>query len=250
MKIKTRDQIEKIRTSALLVSQTLGMLAGEVREGVATRRLDALAEAFIRDHGATPAFLGMYGFPATLCISINEQIVHGIPSDRELRSGDVVSIDCGVLKDGFYGDHAYTFPVGVVSEAVEGLLKTAKASLYAGIAQFVAGHRMGDIGHAIETTAAGYGVVRDFVGHGIGKNLHEKPQVPNFGKAGTGALLKNGMVLAIEPMINLGTHHVEVLSDRWTVVTQDRKPSVHFEHNIALIDGRPEILSSFALFEG
>ena len=245
MKLKTPEQIELIRHSAQLVSKTLGMLSKEIKEGVNTLHLDRLAETFIRDHGAIPGFLGMYDFPNTLCISINEEVVHGIPSKRELRSGDLVSIDCGVLKNGFFGDHAYTFSVGEIPQELKDLLRISKQSLYKGIEKFVVGNRIGDIGYAITNHTQGYGVVKNFVGHGIGKDLHEKPQVPNFGRPGRGTLLKNGLVLAIEPMINFGTDKVEIASDRWTVITKDRKPSVHFEHNVALIDGRPEILSTF-----
>ena len=247
IKIKTKKEIDLIRESALLVSKTLGMLAKEIKPGVTSLYLDQLAEEFIRDHGGIPGFKGLYDFPNTLCMSPNDQVVHGIPTDKPLRNGDIISVDCGVLMNGFYGDHAYTFEVGEVDEDVKKLLKVTKESLYKGIEQFRAGKRVSDIGHAIQqyTEAHGYGVVRELVGHGLGRKMHEDPQVPNYGRPGRGKKFKDGMVLAIEPMINMGTHRINQLSDGWTILTADRKPSAHFEHDVALIDGKPELLSTF-----
>ncbi len=248
---KNREEIELIRESALLVSRTLGMLAAEVKPGVTTLQLDRLAETFIRDHGGEPGFLGLYDFPNTLCTSVNAQVVHGIPNDEPLKEGDVVSIDCGVKMNGFYGDHAYTFAVGEVSEEVKKLLDVTKKSLYLGIEQMRTGNRIGDISHAIQsyTEAHGYGVVRELVGHGLGRSMHEKPEVPNYGRKGSGKRIKEGLVLAIEPMINLGTRHVQQLDDGWTIITRDRKVSAHFEHDVAVVDGKPEILSTFDFIE-
>ena len=247
VKIKTIEQIERIRQSALLVSKTLGMVAGEIKPGVTTLYLDKLAEQFIRDNGGIPGFLGLYGFPNTLCMSPNDQVVHGIPTDKPLRDGDIISVDCGVLMNGYYGDHAYTFEVGEVEEETKKLLQVTKESLYKGMEQFKAGKRVSDIGHAIQkyTEAHGYGVVRELVGHGLGKKMHEDPQVPNYGRPGRGKKFKDGMVLAIEPMINMGTHRITQLSDGWTILTGDRKPSAHFEHDVALINGKPELLSTY-----
>ena len=247
VKIKTIEQIERIRESALLVSKTLGMIAGEIKPGVSTLYLDKLAEQFIRDHGGIPGFLGLYGFPNTLCMSPNDQVVHGIPTDKPLRDGDIISVDCGVLMHGYYGDHAYTFEVGEVEEETKKLLQVTKESLYKGMEQFKSGKRVSDIGHAIQkyTEAHGYGVVRELVGHGLGKKMHEDPQVPNYGRPGRGKKFKDGMVLAIEPMINMGTHRITQLSDGWTILTSDRKPSAHFEHDVALINGKPELLSTY-----
>jgi len=247
VKLKTLEEIELMRESALIVSKTLGMLAKEVKPGVTTLYLDKLAEEFIRDHGAYPGFLGMYDFPNTLCMSPNAQVVHGIPNDKPLEDGDIISIDCGSYKNGFYGDHAYTFEVGEVDEATKKLLKVTKESLYKGIEQFKKGNRIGDIGYAIQkyTEDHGYGVVRELVGHGLGRDMHEDPQVANYGKRNTGKKIKDGMVLAIEPMINMGTHRIIQLRDGWTILTQDNKPSAHFEHDVALVNGKPELLSTF-----
>ncbi len=247
IKIKTKEEIELIRKSALLVSKTLGMLAKEIKPGVTTLYLDKLAEEYIRDHGGKPGFLGMYGFPNTLCVSPNDQVVHGIPNNKPLEEGDILSVDCGVLMNGYYGDHAYTFPIGEIDPEVQKLLDVTKESLYIGIDQFRAGKRVSDIGHAIQkyTESHGYGVVRELVGHGLGKKMHEDPQVPNYGRPGRGKKFKDGMVLAIEPMINMGTHKINQLSDGWTILTADRKPSAHFEHDVALVDGKPELLSTF-----
>ena len=245
--IKSKEEIELIRESALLVSKTLGMLDAEIRPGLNTLYLDSLAETYIRDHGAVPGFLGLYGFPNTLCISPNSQVVHGIPNKEEVKEGDILSIDCGVLKNGFYGDHAYTFEVGEVKNEIKKLLKVAKESLYLGIAEFKKGNRTGDVGYAIQNynESNGYGVVRELVGHGLGKEMHEKPEMPNYGKRGSGKKLIEGMVVAIEPMINMGTHKINQLKDGWTILTADSLPSVHFEHNIAIIDGKPNLLSTF-----
>ena len=245
--IKSKEEIELIRESALLVSKTLGMLAAEIRPGINTLHLDSLAETYIRDHGAVPGFLGLYDFPNTLCISPNSQVVHGIPNKEEVKEGDILSIDCGVLKNGFYRDHAYTFEVGEVKNEIKKLLKVAKESLYLGIAEFKKGNRTGDVGYAIQNhnESNGYGVVRELVGHGLGKEMHEKPEMPNYGKRGSGKKLIEGMVVAIEPMINMGTHKINQLKDGWTILTADSLPSVHFEHNIAIIDGKPNLLSTF-----
>lgn len=245
---KSKEEIELMRESALIVSKTLGMLAPLVKPGVTTLQLDKLAEEFIRDHGAVPGFLGMYDFPNSLCMSPNAQVVHGIPNDTPLKEGDIISIDCGAKKNGFFGDHAYTFPVGEVSPEVEKLLKITKESLYVGIREFRIGNRVGDVGFAIQqyTEKQGYGVVRELVGHGLGEKMHEDPEMPNYGKRGRGKKFIEGMVVAIEPMINLGTHRIKQLSDGWTILTADNKPSAHFEHDVALVDGKPELLSTFS----
>lgn len=245
--LKTREEIELIRESALIVSKTLGVLASEIKPGVTTLALDQIAETHIRDLGAEPGFLGLYDFPNTLCMSPNAQVVHGIPNDVPLEEGDIISIDCGALKNGFYGDHAYTFAVGTVDPEVEKLLKVTKASLYEGIRTFKKGNRLGDLGFAIQDFCEkeGYGVVRELVGHGLGSAMHEGPEVPNYGRRGRGKQFVDGMVLAIEPMINQGTHRIKQLKDGWTILTADGKASAHFEHNVALIDGAPELLSSF-----
>jgi len=245
--LKSLEEIELIRESALIVSKTLGVLASEIKPGISTLELDAIAETHIRDHGAEPGFLGLYDFPNTLCMSPNAQVVHGIPNKTPLEEGDIISIDCGALKNGFYGDHAYTFAVGEVSTEVIKLLQVTKDSLYEGIRHFKEGNRIGDMGFAIQQFCEqyGYGVVRELVGHGLGKEMHEGPEVPNYGKRGRGKKFLNGMVLAIEPMINQGTHRIKQLKDGWTILTADGKPSAHFEHNVALIDGKPELLSTF-----
>lgn len=249
--LKTDEEIELLRESNLLVGQTLGELAKWVAPGVTTLQLDRIAEEFIRDHQAVPGFLGYAGYPNTLCVSVNEQIVHGIPSDYTLKEGDIVSIDCGVVKNGFNGDSAYTFEVGEVPYEVWRLLKTTKEALYLGIEQAVEGKRVGDISNAIQTYCEhkGYSVVRELCGHGVGKKLHEEPEVPNYGRRGCGPLLKNGMVIAIEPMINLGSRNIVVEKDRWTTRTKDRKPSAHFEHTIAIRENGADVLSSFRYVE-
>lgn len=245
---KSREEIELMREAALVVSKTLGMLAGEVKPGVTTNDLNTKAEAFIRDMGAVPGFLGLYDCPSTLLTSVNEAVVHGLPTDTPLEEGDIVAIDCGAILHGFYGDHAYTFEVGEVAPDVKQLLNVTKESLYLGIREFKKGNRVGDIGYAIQNycESFGYGVVRELVGHGLGTKLHEDPEVPNYGKRGRGKKFLEGMTIAIEPMINMGTHKVKQLKDGWTIVTQDGKPSAHFEHDVALVDGKPELLSTFA----
>ncbi|MDG2342166.1 MAG: type I methionyl aminopeptidase [Cytophagales bacterium] len=248
---KTLEEIELIRESSLLVSKTLGELKKLIFPGAIPIDLDKIAETFIRDNDAEPGFLGMYDFPNTLCVSINEEVVHGIPGDKPLKNGDVISIDCGVLKNKFYGDHAYTFEVGDVEEKTKKLLEVTKESLYRGIKKLKVGNRIGDVSNEIQnfTEKHGYGVVRELVGHGLGKSLHEEPDIPNFGHKNTGAKIKNGLVVAIEPMINQGGKEVEQASDGWTVITADRKPSAHYEHNIAVVNGKPEILSTFDFIE-
>ncbi|MFY0483249.1 type I methionyl aminopeptidase, partial [Flavobacterium sp. PLA-1-15] len=245
---KTREEIELMRESALLVSKTLGMIASEIKPGITTLQLDKMAEAFIRDHNAVPGFLGLYGCPSTLLTSVNEQVVHGLPTNRPIEEGDIVSVDCGALKNDFYGDHAYTFEIGEVAPETKKLLQVTKESLYVGIRQFKAGNRVEDIGNAIQTytEAQGYGVVRELVGHGLGRKMHEDPEVPNYGKRGRGKMFVEGMVIAIEPMINMGTRNIKTLKDGWTIVTADKKPSAHFEHDVALVDGKPELLSTYA----
>lgn len=245
--LKNAEEIELMRESALIVSKTLGMLASEIKPGISTLDLDAKAESFIRDHAAEPGFLGLYDFPNTLCMSPNAQVVHGIPNSEPLQDGDIISIDCGALKNGFYGDHAYTFAVGEIEPATEKLLRITKESLYVGINAFRAGNRIGDMGFAIQQYCEkeGYGVVRELVGHGLGTTMHEGPEVPNYGRRGRGKKFVDGMVLAIEPMINGGTHRIKQLKDGWTILTADGKPSAHFEHNVALVDGKPELLSTF-----
>lgn len=245
--LKNAEEIELMRESALIVSKTLGMLAAEIKPGVSTLELDAKAESFIRDHGAEPGFLGLYDFPNTLCVSPNAQIVHGIPTNDPLQEGDILSIDCGALKNGFYGDHAYTFAIGEIDSATEKLLRITKESLYVGIDQFRTGNRIGDMGYAIQhyCEKEGYGVVRELVGHGLGSTMHEGPEVPNYGRRGRGKKFIDGMVLAIEPMINQGSHRIKQLKDGWTILTADGKPSAHFEHDVALVNGKPELLSTF-----
>ena len=245
--IKTAEEIELMRESALVVSKTLGMLASEIKPGADPLKLDKMAEEFIREQGAVPGFLGMYDFPNTLNWSPNAQVVHGIPNSELLKEGDIVSVDCGALKNGFYGDHAYTFQVGEVPEETKKLLQVTKASLYIGIKEFKLGNRVGDVAHAIQSycESHGYGVVRELVGHGLGRDLHEDPQMPNYGKRGRGKKFVDGMVVAIEPMINMGTRSIKQLKDGWTILTADGLPSAHFEHNVALVNGKPELLSTF-----
>lgn len=250
--LKTEDEIDLLRAANQLVSKTHVELAKHIKPGVTTAQLDRIADEFIRDHGATPTFKGFpnpFGspFPATLCTSVNDQVVHGIPNDIPLEDGDIVSIDCGTLLNGFNGDSCYTFCVGVVSDEVKQLLKVTKESLYLGIQAALAGKRIGDISHAIQKhcESHGYGVVREFVGHGIGAEMHEDPSVPNYGRAGNGPLIKNGLCLAIEPMITLGSPKIGMLPDRWTIKTLDGSFAAHFEHTIAVHNGKAEILSSF-----
>lgn len=249
--LKTDEEIELMRESNLLVARAHGEVAKVIKPGVSTLELDKIAETFIRDNGGTPAFLNYQGFPNTLCTSVNEHVVHGIPNAKPLQEGDVVSVDCGVLLNGFYGDSAYTFEVGDVDPEIHKLLQATKESLYKGIEQAIENNRLGDIGHAVQnyTENLGYSVVREMVGHGIGKNLHEAPEVPNYGKRGNGVKLKSGMVLAIEPMINLGRRQIVQENDGWTIRTADKKVSAHFEHTVAVRKGKADILSSFKFVE-
>ena len=249
---KTEEEVEKIRYSCLLVSKTLGIVGENIRPGVTGKFIDRIAEEFRLDNKAKPAFKGYGGFPNTLCVSVNEVVVHGIPSDREFRDGDIVSVDCGSLFGGYFGDAAYTFAMGNVQPEVLRLCEVTLASLYRGIAMAVSGHRLEDIGHAIQSfteTENGYGVVRDLVGHGIGKSLHEDPQVPNYGKRGRGMLLKDGLVIAIEPMINMGRREVRQAPDKWTILTADKKPSAHYEHTVVVRKNAAEILSTHEFAE-
>lgn len=246
--LKTDEEIELMRAANLLVGRTLAEVAKIIKPGVTTLELDKRAEEFIRDNGATPAFLGYNGFPGSLCTSVNDAVVHGIPSDKVvLCEGDIVSVDCGTKLAGYTGDSAYTFAVGEISEEVRALLRTTKESLYIGIEQAVAGKRTGDIGNAVQSycESRGYHVVRELVGHGIGKSMHESPEVPNYGRRGTGTELRSGMCICIEPMINIGSKNVTMARDGWTILTKSRKPSAHFEHCVAIRDGKADILSSF-----
>ena len=250
--IKNEEEIELLRESNLLVGKTLGELSKHIRPGVSTLYLDKIAEEFIRSYDAIPGFLDYGGFPNSLCISVNDAVVHGIPSSKEiLQEGDVVSVDCGVLKNGYYGDSAYTFAVGEIAPDVKRLLKTTKESLYKGIEMARAGLRIGDIGFAVQSYCEkeGFSVVREMVGHGVGRDLHEDPQVPNYGRRGQGVRLKEGMVIAIEPMINLGKRQIFVEDDEWTIRTKDGKVSAHFEHTVAITKNGADILSSFDFIE-
>jgi len=243
--IRTQKEIEIMRKSNRLVAQVLQKLRGAIKPGITTTELDEIAELSIKEAGAVPAFKGYRGYPATLCASVNEEVVHGIPGPRTLREGDIVSLDLGAYLYGYYGDAAITVPVGTINEEAKKLLKVTEEALYRGIEQAKNGNRLFDISHAIQSWVEpfGFSVVRDFVGHGIGRNLHEEPQVPTFGPPHQGPRLSPGMVLAIEPMINVGTWEVKILKDGWTVVTSDRSLSAHFEHTIAITDGRPDILT-------
>ena len=254
--LNTEDEIDLLRSANQLVSKTHAELAKVIKPGVTTAQLDKIAEEFIRDHGAIPTFKGFpnpYGgpFPASICASVNDEVVHGIPNDVPLKDGDIVSIDCGTLLNGFCGDSCYTFCVGEVADEIKQLLKVTKESLYKGIEVALVGKRIGDISHAVQAHCEkhGYGVVREFVGHGIGKEMHEDPQVPNYGRPGNGPLLKNGLCLAIEPMITLGSPKIGMMPDRWTIKTLDGKCAAHFEHTIAIHHGKAEILSSFEEIE-
>jgi len=244
---KTKEEVEYIRRSSLLVARTLGEVAKHIKPGVTTLELDKVAEEFIRDNGGSPAFKGYNGFPNSLCISPNEQVVHGIPGKNILDEGDIVSVDCGVLLEGYYGDSAFTFTVGEVSEEKGMLLKVTRECLNIAIENAVEGKRLGDIGWAVQDHAEnhGYSVVRELVGHGIGKHLHEKPEVPNYGKRGSGLVLREGLVLAIEPMINMGKRNVVQEKDGWTIRTADKKPSAHFEHTVAIGKEKADVLSTF-----
>ena len=249
---KTPAEIELMRESAQLVSKTLAEAAKVLKPGVTTLQLDKLIAEFIRDNGAVPSFLNYRGYPFASCISVNEVVVHGFPNDRALQAGDIISIDIGVIKKGYHGDHAYTFAVGDPGAEIMQLIRVTKESLYKGIEKAVAGGRVGDISYAIQEHTEkkyGYGVVRELVGHGLGRHLHEDPQVPNYGRRGTGAKLKEGLVLAIEPMINLGKKEVYTERDGWTVRTVDHQPSVHFEHDVAIRKNKPDILSDYSIIE-
>ena len=244
---KTEEEIELIKESSLLVAKTHAEVAKLIQPGVSTLALDKIAEEFIRDNGGVPAFKGYSGFPNTLCVSPNEQVVHGIPTNDPIESGTILSLDCGVKKNGFFGDSAFTYEVGEVAKDVKELLKITRESLYKGIEVAVSGNRIGDIGYAIQNHAEknGFTVVRELVGHGVGVNLHESPEVPNYGKRGRGVKLHEGLVIAIEPMINMGVKEINQLNDGWTIKTADLKPSAHFEHTIVVRKGKAEILSSF-----
>lgn len=248
---KTEDEIELIRQSSLLVGKALAEVAKRIAPGVSTLELDEVAEQFIRDNGGVPGFKNYRGFPATLCTSVNDAVVHGIPNDQPLQDGDVVSVDCGVKMNGFYGDSAYTFQIGEVKEETVKLLDVTKKSLELGIEQAVSGNRIGDIGYAIQqySESFGYGVVRELVGHGVGRQLHESPEVPNYGRRGSGKKLQEGLVIAIEPMINQGTKTVKQDSDGWTIKTGDGSMSAHFEHTIVVRKGKAEKLSTFEYIE-
>ena len=248
---KTEEEIELIRESSLLVAKTHGEVSKLIKPGITGLELDKIAEEFIRDHGGVPAFKGFNGFPGSLCISPDAEVVHGIPDNKPVEEGQILSVDCGVVKNGYYGDSAFTYKVGEVSEELQQLLDVTKASLYKGIEQAIVGNRIGDISYAIQnyTEKQGYGVVRELVGHGVGKALHEDPQVPNYGKRGRGPKLKDGLVIAIEPMINMGTRKIRQYADGWTIKTFDLKPSAHFEHTIVVRKERAEILSSFEFIE-
>jgi methionyl aminopeptidase len=252
IQIKTNAEVELMRESALLVSATLTEVAKYLKPGVTTMQVNDLAELFILDHQATPSFKNLYGYPFTTCISVNDAVVHGFPRNIALKEGDVVSVDVGVFKNGFHGDSAYTFAIGSIPGETKDLLRITKESLLKGIEKCISGNRVGDISNAIfdhTEKKYGYGVVRDLVGHGLGRKLHEDPQVPNFGRKGTGSKLKEGMVLAIEPMINLGTKDVFHDADGWTIRTKDGKPSAHYEHNVCIRRQKPDVLSSFDAIE-
>lgn len=248
---KTNEEVELLRESNLLVSRTLGELASLIKPGISTLELDRIAEIFIKDNGAQPAFKGYNGFPKTLCTSVNDEVVHGIPSDYVLKEGDIISIDCGVLMNGFYGDSAYTFAVGEISGEVRRLLEFTRASLEEGVKQTISGNRVGDISFAVQEKAesGGYSVVRELVGHGLGTRLHESPEVPNYGKRGTGPKLIKGMVICIEPMINMGIMDTIQMKDGWTIKTADGKPSAHFEYAVAVGKGNADVLTTFKYIE-
>lgn len=247
IKYKTLEEIELIRLSGDLLGRTQGLVSKTIKSGITTKALDKLAYEYISDNGAYPSFKGYNGFPYSLCISVNDVVVHGMPSDYEIKDGDIVSVDCGVLLNGFHADSAYTYPVGNVKKETMQLLVDTKASLFLGIQAAQAGNRTGDIGSAVQqfVEAKGYSVVRELVGHGLGRSLHESPEVPNYGKKGKGTMLSEGLVIAIEPMVNLGKKQIFQDRDGWTIRTADRKPSAHFEHTIAIVEGKPQILTTF-----
>ena len=244
---KSEEEIDLVRESSLLVAKTHAEIARHIKPGISSLLLDSIAEEFIKDNGGIPAFKGYNGFPCTLCVSPNEQVVHGVPNNKPLLDSSILSVDCGVYMNGYYGDSAYTYEVGSVNDEYKKLLKVTKESLYKGIEKAIVGNRIGDIGCAIQEHVEenNYGVVRELVGHGLGRNLHESPEVPNYGKRGSGIKLKKGLVIAIEPMINMGTRDIVQHNDGWTITTLDGKPSAHFEHTIVVRDGEAEILSSF-----
>lgn len=255
--LKTEEEIELMRAANLMVGATLAEIGKAIKPGVTTLQLDKIAEEYIRDNGAVPTFKGFpnpcggEAFPASICASVNDEVVHGVPNDTPLREGDIVSVDCGILLNGYNGDSCYTFSVGEISAEVRQLLKTTKEALYRGIEAALPGRRIGDIGNAVQEhcEAQGFGVVREFVGHGIGQKMHEDPPVPNYGRRGNGPQIKNGLCIAIEPMITMGTREVYLMPDKWTVVTRDGKPAAHFEHTIAIHHGKADILSSFEEIE-
>jgi methionyl aminopeptidase len=249
--IKTNEEVELLRKSNILVSRTLAEIAELIRPGITTLNLDKAAETFILDNGGQPAFKGYNGFPNTLCTSVNDEVVHGIPSDYALKEGDIVSVDCGVLMNGYYGDSAYTFGVGEIDEEVKKLLEFTKASLEEGVKEAIAGNRVGDISFAVQSKAesGGYSVVRELVGHGLGTKLHEAPEVPNYGKRGTGAKLSRGLVICIEPMINMGLKDTIQMKDGWTIKTADGKPSAHYEYAVAVDKGKADVLTTFKFIE-
>ncbi|HEY8875252.1 MAG TPA: type I methionyl aminopeptidase [Desulfosporosinus sp.] len=245
IELKNASQFDRMRTAGRIVGETLALMRKLAKPGITTLELDRRAEEYIRSQGAIPAFKGYSGFPATLCTSVNEQVVHGIPGLRNLESGDIISIDCGAVIDGYFGDAAITLPIGEVSEDLQKLLRVTEEALMLGIEQAKFGNRLYDVSHAVQThvEANGFSIVRDYVGHGIGRAMHEDPQIPNFGKSGRGPRLEVGMALAIEPMVNMGTYEVQTLKDHWTVVTKDSRPSAHFEHTVAITENGPEILT-------
>jgi len=249
---KSKEQVELMRQSALLVSKTMTRIATILKPGMTTLSIDKMIGEFIKDHQAIPSFLGYKGYPFSSCLSVNDVVVHGFPNNTELKDGDIISVDIGVVLNGWHGDHAYTFAIGEPGFEVMKLIQVTKESLYKGIEKATAGNRVGDIAFAIQEHTEknhGYGVVRELVGHGLGKNLHEDPQIPNYGKRGTGAKLKEGLVLAIEPMINLGRKEVYTEDDGWTVRTKDGKPSVHFEHDVCVGKYKADILSNYTIIE-
>ncbi|WGH27134.1 MAG: type I methionyl aminopeptidase [Candidatus Shikimatogenerans bostrichidophilus] len=247
MLIKSKEEIYLIKKSSLLTSKTLGILSNYIYPGINLLKLDKIAYEYINDNGGKPAFLGLYNFPNTLCTSVNNEIVHGIPKNKFLKNGDIISIDCGVLMNNYYGEHAYTFKVGNINNLTKKLLKYTKNSLYIGINECKYGNKIGDIGYKINKyiSSKGFNIVKDLVGHGIGKQLHELPYIPNYGKKNTGLKLKNGMVLSIEPMVNIGSHKIKLSKDKWTYKTIDNSLSAHYEHNIAIINNKPILLSTF-----
>lgn len=248
---KTHEEIESIRQSSLLVSRALAEVAKHIKPGVTTLELDKVADEFIREHGGIPAFLGYRGFPNSACISVNEVVVHGLPGNTALSNGDIVSVDIGVVLDGFYGDSAFSFPVGEISEEKKRLIKITRESLELGVQQARAGKRIGDIAFTIQdfVERKGYSIVRELVGHGVGKKLHEDPEVPNYGKRGSGTKIQEGLVIAIEPMVNMGKKNVLQASDGWSIYTEDRKPSAHFEHTVAVTKDGPDMLTTFEFID-